>query len=235
MMAENEVGLQRLVQILKEQNISLQKQNTFLTKRIEESAKNLTRLYEDLRTTYMRAIKTLAQTIDARDHWTHSHSEKVAKCAVGIAEEMGLSVKEIEFIRDACELHDIGKIGVEDRILLKDSALTEQEWEQMKRHPIVGVQILEPLTFLSNAIKLIRQHHEHYDGSGYPDGLKGEEILLGARIIHLADAYDSMLSWRPYRKTPFSKEEAILEIKINSGKQFDPQVIEAFLRIVDRI
>jgi response regulator RpfG family c-di-GMP phosphodiesterase len=225
----------KLTQSLRELNVSLEKQNTLLAKRIEESAKNLARLYEDLRATYMRTIKTLAQAIDARDHYTHSHSENVARCAVAIADQMHLPAKDIEIITEACELHDLGKIGLHDDILVKPGELTPREWELMKQHPLIAAQILEPLTFLQGAVELIRQHHEHYDGSGYPAGLVGEEILLGARIIHLSDAYDAMTSARAYRERPLLKPEAILEIKKNSGTQFDPKVIEAFLKIVDRL
>jgi len=225
----------KLTEGLKENSTALEKQNVLLAKRIEESTKNLTRLYEDLRSTYMRTIKALAQAIDARDHYTHSHSENVAKYSVAIATEMGLSAKDIETLREACELHDLGKIGVEDSILSKPFSLTAQEWEQIKRHPTIGAQILEPLTFLGEVIELVRQHHEHIDGSGYPEGRKGDDILLGARILHLADAYESMRSARSYRKVPLNKEEAILEIKNNSGTQFDPEVVAAFLKIVDTL
>jgi len=229
------VGHRKLVNGLQEHNTSLQKQNTLLARRIEESTKNLTKLYEDLRQTYMRTIKALAQAIDARDHYTHSHSENVAKYAVSIAEELRLSAAETELIRDACELHDLGKIGIEDSILVKPSSLTPKEWEQIKRHPQTGAQILEPLTFLDGVIDLVKQHHEHYDGSGYPEGRKGEDILIGARIIHVADAYEAMRSPRSYRPVPLSKEEAILEIKKNNGSQFDPKVVEAFLKVVDKL
>jgi len=225
----------RLTQILQEQNTSLQKQNTLLAKRIEESTRNLTRLYEDLRSTYMRTIKVLAQIIDARDHYTHSHSENVKTIATAIAEEMNLSVKDIDLIGEACELHDLGKVGIGDNILSKPSGLNEQEWAQIKRHPQLAAQILEPLTFLDGVIELVRQHHEHFDGSGYPEGRRGEDILLGARIIHLADAYESMRSARSYRNEPLSKEEAVLEIKRNMGGQFDPHVVEAFLRVLDKL
>ncbi len=229
------VAHRKMVSGLHEYNVSLQKQNTLLARRIEESTKNLTRLYEDLRQTYMRTIKVLAQAIDARDHYTHSHSENVAKYAVAIAEEMRLPAHEIELIRDACELHDLGKIGVEDQILGKRSSLNEQEWEQIKRHPQMAVRILEPLTFLNGVIDLVRQHHEHYDGSGYPEGRKAEDIQMGARIIHVADAYEAMRSARSYRPVPLSKEEATLEIKKHSGTQFDPKVVEAFLKVVDKL
>ena len=225
----------KLMSSLKEQNVSLHKQNTLLARRIEESTKNLTKLYEDLRSTYMRTIKVLAHAIDARDHYTHSHSENVAKYAVTIAKELHLPLSEIERISEACELHDLGKIGVGDDILSKASSLNEQEWEKIRRHPITGAQILEPLTFLNGVIELVRQHHERYDGAGYPNGLRGEDILLGARIIHLADAYEAMTSARSYRKEPFSKEKAIEEIRINSGKQFDPKIVEAFLKVANKL
>lgn len=225
----------KLNQSFQEQTGTLQKQNTLLSKRIEESTKNLSRLYEDLRNTYMRTIKVLAQAIDARDHYTHSHSQNVARYSVAIAQELKLPLQEIEILREACELHDLGKIGIGDDILSKPSTLSPQEWDKIKQHPLTGAQILEPLTFLSNVIELVRQHHERYDGAGYPEGRKGEDIVLGARIIGLADAYDAMRSARSYRKIPLDKEAAVAEVKKNSGKQFDPKVVEAFLRVIDKI
>ncbi|MFH1198613.1 MAG: HD domain-containing phosphohydrolase [Candidatus Omnitrophota bacterium] len=228
------VANRKLMQGMYEQNSALQKQNVILAKRIEDSAKNLTRLYEDLRSNYMRTIKVLAHAIDARDHYTHSHSESVARYAVAIAQELKLSIKEVELIRDACELHDLGKIAIEDKILLKPSALTLQEWIDIKRHPMAGAQILEPLSFLNGVTELVKQHHEHYDGTGYPQGLKGENIALGARIIHLADAYDTMRSARAYRKIPLTQQGAIEEIKRNRGTQFDPNVVDIFLKIADK-
>jgi len=225
----------KLIQGLREQVSFLHKQNNLLTQRIEDSSRNLTRLYEDLRQTYLRTVKVLAQAIDAKDHYTHSHSENVAKCAVAIAAVMNLPLSEIELLREACELHDLGKIGVDDCVLSKPGALTPEEWEQIKRHPTTAAQILEPLTFLNGAIELIRQHHEHFDGSGYPEGRRGEDILLGARILHLADAYEAMRSARSYRTTPLTKDEAVMEIKHNKGTQFDPRVVEAFLRIAEQL
>jgi len=229
------VAHQKLAQSLQEHNVDLQKQNNLLARRIEESARNLTRLYEDLRSTYLRTIKALAQAIDARDHYTHSHSENVVKYALAIASEMGLSFNDKEAIREACELHDLGKIGIQDNVLTKPAALDKEEWDKVKLHPAIGAQILQPLTFLGGVTELVRQHHEHYDGSGYPEGRRQDEILLGARIINLADAYDAMRSPRAYRKNPLTKEEAIFEIKQNSGKQFDPKVVETFLKVVDKL
>lgn len=229
------VAHRKFSQGLKESNQALEKQNTLLAKRIEEATTNLGRLYEDLRSTYLRTIRVLAQAIDARDHYTHSHSENVARFAISIADYIKLPAKEIVILRQACELHDLGKIGVEDSILLKTSALTALEWEQIKKHPAIGAQILEPLTFLNGVVDLVRQHHEHYDGTGYPEGRKGEDILLGARIIHVADAYEAMRSARSYRKKPLTKEEAVLEIKRNSGTQFDPKIVDAFLKVVDNL
>jgi putative nucleotidyltransferase with HDIG domain len=227
-------GVQRQVLGLQEKNAALEKQVMFLTNRLEETTKNLTKLYENLRATYMHTVKVLAQAIDARDHYTHSHSENVVKYAAEIAREMGLSVREIQLISEACQLHDLGKVGVEDTILSKPSSLTDEEWQQIRRHPTIAAQILEPLSFLSDVIEMIRQHHEHFDGSGYPDGRRGGDILLGARIIHLADAYEAMTSKRAYRKVPLSKEAATEEIKKHRGDQFDPDVVDAFLRVVDK-
>jgi len=220
---------------LQEQNLSLQKQNFLLVKRIEESTKNLSRLYEDLRLTSLQAIKAFAQAIDARDHYTHSHSRNVAKYAAVIAEGMHLSPKDVELIRDACELHDLGKIGIQDSILLKPGSLTEEERVQIKRHPVIGAEILEALPLLNGIVDLIKQHHEHFDGTGYPDGLKGTNILLGARIIHLADAYEAMRTPRSYRPIPLLKEEAMAEIKKYKGVQFDPAIVAEFEKVVDKL
>jgi HD-GYP domain-containing protein (c-di-GMP phosphodiesterase class II) len=152
-----------------------------------------------------------------------------------IAREMQLSVKEIDEIRSACELHDLGKIGVHDYILAKSEKLTAEEWEEIKLHSLKSANILMPFNFLDGVVDLVRQHHERYDGTGYPDGLKGEAIKLGARIMAVADAFDAMVSKRPYREQPFTKQEAIEEIKKNSETQFDPEVVKAFLRIVDKL
>lgn len=213
---------------------ALEKQIIFFKSQMEGGSKDRLALYRNLQEAYMRLIKALAQTIDMRDKYTASHSSNVAKFATTIAGEMGLGLSEIKDIHEACELHDIGKIGIEDSILVKQGSLTDIEWAKMREHPLKGAEILQHLD-LKMIAQLVKEHHEHYDGSGYPEGKKKDDILLGARIITLADSYDAMTSARAYRKKYFSKREAVEEIKKNSGRQFDPLVVEAFLKVVDKI
>ncbi|HUW22615.1 MAG TPA: HD domain-containing phosphohydrolase [bacterium] len=192
------------------------------------------RLYKSLSNLYMRTITTLAATIDARDHYTRRHSEMVAEYAVAIAEAMKLPPERVELIRQASHLHDIGKIGVHDFILLKPDKLTDEEWEEIKLHSVKGAEILAPLiVFLNGVIDMVKQHHERYDGKGYPSHYRDEEIDIGARIMAVADAFDAMLSERPYRKA-YSKERAIKELRENSGTQFDPKVVETFLEMLNK-
>ncbi|MFH0940587.1 MAG: HD-GYP domain-containing protein, partial [Candidatus Omnitrophota bacterium] len=228
----NNIRSQRGVE---ERNLSLQKQNLLLAKRIEESTKNLTRLYEDLKETYMRTIKALAHAIDARDHYTYAHSDNVTRYAEMIARYMNVDMSYVEDLKDACQLHDLGKIGVHDSILSKPGALTQEEFAEIRLHSQKGAQILEPLRFLDNVIAIVKHHHERWDGKGYPSGLNGEDIPLGSRIMAVADSYDAMVSARPYRKVGLSQKEAIDEITKNRGIQFDPKVVDAFLKIVDKI
>lgn len=222
------------IKIHEEKIASLEKQISLLNRKVEESSKSSVSLYRDLQESYMNSVKALAKAIDTRDGYTHSHSQNVTKYAAAIAEEMGLTINEIKDIRDACELHDIGKIGIKDAILTKEGSLSQEEWRQMKEHPLKGAQILQKLD-LKSVVELVRQHHEHYDGSGYPEGKKRDEILLGARIVSLADSYDAICSARAYKDKYFSKDEAIEEIKRNSGRQFDPRVVEAFLKAISRM
>ncbi|PIQ89022.1 MAG: hypothetical protein COV72_05105 [Candidatus Omnitrophica bacterium CG11_big_fil_rev_8_21_14_0_20_42_13] len=222
------------IMIHEEKIINMEKQISLLSKKVDEGVKNSISLYSTLQESYVRSIKALAQLIDMRDKYTYSHSENVTKYAVAIAENMSLSFQEVKDIRDACGLHDIGKIGIRDAILTKDGKLSPDEWILMKQHPEMGARILRDLD-LKNIAELVKEHHENFDGSGYPAGKKGRDILLGARIISLADAYDAMTSERSYRNIKLSKESAIEEIKRNSGSQFDPKVVEVFLKIIDNL
>src|SRR3989338_2510960 len=190
-------------------------------------------LYASLEDTYLRTVMALASAIDAKDHYTKTHSEHVTKFATAMAREMGLCEKEIKEIEQACQLHDLGKIGIQDSILTKPGQLTAEEWDEMKLHSLKSVEILKPLSFLGGVIKLVEQHHERYDGKGYPFGIKGENIKVGARIIAVADSFDAMTTDRTYRRA-FTDEEAIKELKNCSGTQFDPKVVEAFLKVLEK-
>jgi HD-GYP domain-containing protein (c-di-GMP phosphodiesterase class II) len=189
--------------------------------------------YRRLQEVYLNTVSALTEAIDTRDHYTKNHSEHVTKYAMCIGREMGLDEKRMEILNNASKLHDIGKIGVHDYILMKPGKLTNEEWEEIKLHSLKGVKILQPLTFLNGSIDAIRSHHERYDGGGYPDGKKEEEIPLEARIMAVADSFDAMTTERPYRKA-LSIDEAKEEIIRNKGTQFDPQAVDAFLRCLDK-
>jgi len=190
-------------------------------------------LYKSLQDTYLKTVTALVSAIDAKDHYTRNHSESVSKYAVAIAEEMELPPEKVNTIKLAAQLHDIGKIGVHDQILTKASSLTAEEWEEVKQHSVKGAEILSPLGFLKDVAEIVKHNHERFDGKGYPDGLRGENIPLGARIMAIADAYDTMASTRPYREI-LPKDKIIEEIKRSSGSQFDPKVVKAFLQAVEK-
>jgi diguanylate cyclase (GGDEF)-like protein/putative nucleotidyltransferase with HDIG domain len=176
-------------------------------------------------------IFALAATVDAKDHYTYGHSRKVSQYAVAMAQEMNLPSEKIGVIRTAGLLHDIGKIGIPDSILNKDGILDEQEWRQIRSHPEMGVEILRYVAELANSLPIILNHHEHFDGSGYPAGLKGNEIPFEARLLSIADAYDAMTSLRPYHNQR-SSQEAIDELKRCAGTIFDPELVETFCKIL---
>ncbi|MCM8820029.1 MAG: HD-GYP domain-containing protein, partial [Candidatus Omnitrophica bacterium] len=159
------------------------------------------------------------------------HSENVTRYSVAIAEEMKLPYKDIETIKQAALLHDIGKIGIRDEVLLKTAKLDEREYEQIKTHPLKAQQILESLSFLKDISAIIRHHHERFDGKGYPDGLSDVQIELGARIIAVADTFDAMTTDRPYRKA-LTLEEAIEELQKAKNTQLDPEIVDYFIKIL---
>ncbi|MBI4323091.1 MAG: HD domain-containing protein [Candidatus Omnitrophica bacterium] len=189
-------------------------------------------LNQDIERTYLEAIMALALAVEAKEAYTAGHSKRVAFYAQKIAELMGLDEDARKLISNAGLLHDVGKIGVKDVILLKPEALTPEELHVMRQHPSIGEAILKPLRSLGKVAEMVHCHHEHYDGSGYPRGLKGEQIPLGARILVVADSYDSMVTDRPYRKR-LSLEEAKDELCKWAGTHFDPQAVKAFLRFLD--
>jgi diguanylate cyclase (GGDEF)-like protein len=180
----------------------------------------------------VEAIFAFAKTIELRDQVTGRHVEKTVFYAANIAKKLKLLKDDIKHIEEACVLHDLGKVGVADKILRKRGKLTKKEFEAVKRHPQIGADIIRPIKSLRSIIPFMVHHHEWWNGKGYPDGLKGEEIPIGARIIAVADAYQALVSNRPYRKA-YSKKDAIKIIEAGSGTQFDPKVVGAFLMMVN--
>ncbi|MBI4463550.1 MAG: HD-GYP domain-containing protein [Acidobacteria bacterium] len=176
-------------------------------------------------------IETMAQTLDARDPYTAGHSDRVSANSTTIAETMGLPPEQIEIIRIGAKLHDIGKIGVPDAVLRKAGPLTREEFALIKLHPQIGKRILEQVERFEEYLPIVELHHENHDGSGYPYGMKGEEIPLGVRIVHVADVYDAITSDRAYRKA--MEEERVWEIMVKgAGKEFDPAIVKVFLTIL---
>lgn len=187
--------------------------------------------YKELEDLFLKLILVMVNALDAKSPWTKGHSERVSRFAEQIAEEMLLDSEDVKNVRLAGLLHDIGKIGTYDYLLDKPGKLTADEFEIVKRHPVQGAMILQDIKQLSEIIPLIKYHHEKIDGNGYPNKLKGARIPLGARILHVADSFDSMTSDRPYRPAP-GFDYAMSELEKYKGTQFDNEVVEAFLRVL---
>ncbi|MCI0668888.1 MAG: HD domain-containing protein, partial [Myxococcaceae bacterium] len=187
------------------------------------------RLYESLEDGYLETIVALANSIDSKDSYTRGHSQRVAEVAVEIGRELDLPPRDVKLLRYGGILHDVGKIGIVDSILCKQSRLTEDEMAEMRNHPEIGDSIIGPVSFLGTVRAAVRNHHERWDGSGYPDGLKGEAIPLLARIVAAADTFDACTSTRPYQKAmPIETAVGILDRL--SGAQLDPKVVDALKR-----
>ena len=187
--------------------------------------------YVRLQTEARKTFEQISSLLDERDHYTAVHSQQVAGLAVEIGTEMGLSQREIENIEIAARVHDIGKVAIPDAILLKPGPLSDEEWAIMKRHPVISAELIEGLEIYRRVVDAVRHEHERWDGSGYPDGLKGEEIPLLARIIAAADIYNALTTDRPYRKA-FSAERTVATLEDMRGTDLDPQVADALLRVI---
>jgi putative nucleotidyltransferase with HDIG domain len=205
--------LRAAAETIQTQNVSLEKANRLLRERSTA------------------AMESLSATVDARDAYTAGHSRRVQELALAIGRALGLSKAELDLLGHAALFHDIGKLAIPDAILLKPATLTHDEWDLMQRHAEEGARIIDRLGFLQDAVPAIRHHHERFDGTGYPDNLRGEEIPLGARIIHVADALDSMLTTRIYRAARPAKE-AMEELNRSAGSQFCPRCVAALERIL---
>jgi putative nucleotidyltransferase with HDIG domain len=191
------------------------------------------RLMQDSERSYVETIAALAVAVEERDAYTGGHLERVSESAVKIAEAMGMSPEAIQTLRDAAYLHDIGKIAIEDEILRKPAKLTPEERKLMQTHAEKGEKIIAPLRSFKDLREIIRHHQEWFDGSGYPDGVKGEWISLSARILAVVDVYDALTTIRPYRPA-FSHEEALKMMKAESGTHFDPKVLDVFFQIINQ-
>jgi putative nucleotidyltransferase with HDIG domain len=197
-------------------------------------AHDLKRTYARLQRAIFQSLLGLANALEAKDPYTRGHSTRVADLAGQLARRMGLPRAETEAIAQAALLHDLGKIGVPETILRKAGALTEEEWEIMRRHPVVGAQIVAPLEFFDDGAIIVRHHHERVDGSGYPDGLKGEAIPLGARIVAIADVYDALTSRRPYRGR-LTHAEAIEILLDERDRALDSQLVGLFVDMIEGV
>jgi len=177
------------------------------------------------------SLRLLVAAVEARDPYTKHHSVRVASYARYLAMELGLPDRQVRIIHSAGLLHDIGKIGIPDAILTKPSRLTEQETELIRQHPNIGVNILEQARFFVAELPLVKHHHEWYNGKGYPDGIAGQDIPLGARIIQIADATEAMLARRSYKK-PYELEQTIRQIRDGAGRQFEPMLTDIAIRLM---
>jgi response regulator RpfG family c-di-GMP phosphodiesterase len=203
---------------------------TYLEEMVAQRTEELDGALRSLGDAYRTTLKALTAALETRDSETHGHSERVVNFSLRLGQELGLSAEQMRSLEFGSLLHDIGKIGVPDAILRKPAKLTEEEWVRMREHPLHGQRILRGIEFLEGAAKVVAQHHERWDGSGYPLGLRGAQIDLNARIFAVADAFDAITSDRVYRAGR-SYEAALAELDEHAGRQFDPRVVEAFRRV----
>jgi putative nucleotidyltransferase with HDIG domain len=210
--------------------VAKQRYENHLEELVEQRTAELDRALNSLEGAYRSTLKALTAALETRDSETHGHSERVVTYSLRLGREYGLSSEQMKSLEFGSLLHDIGKIGVPDSILRKPAKLTEEEWVRMREHPLHGQQILRGIEFLQGAARVVAQHHEKWDGTGYPLGLNSEEIDINARIFAVADAFDAITSDRVYRRGK-SYEAAAQELDDWAGRQFDPKVVEAFHRV----
>jgi putative two-component system response regulator len=199
-----------------------------LEKLVEERTAKLQNVYHALKEAHLDTVKVLTEAIEAKDPYTRGHSDRVRKISLRIAKKLGFNEERLEGLEYGALLHDIGKLAMKDEVLQKQGPLSPEEYKHIQEHPLMGVKIVEGIDFFREQVPMIRHHHEHFDGSGYPDGLAGEEIPLEIRIITVADAFDAMTSERPHR-TKMTLEDTLAEMKKVNSKQFDPHILQIFL------
>jgi putative nucleotidyltransferase with HDIG domain len=200
-----------------------------LEKLVEERTARLQQAYRTLKKAHLDSVKVLVEAIDAKDPYTRGHSDRVTRMSLKIAAQLGFNDDRLESLEYGALLHDIGKIGIKDEVLQRAGSLSPHEYEYIQEHPLIGVKIVEGIDFFKDKVPMIRHHHEHYNGNGYPDGLTGEAIPLEARIIAVPDAFDAMTSSRLHREE-MSLQEVLGELEQCRGEQFDPHILDIFLR-----
>lgn len=230
MAVERALRYQALIAAKRHYEQSLEETVRLRTAELRSLNENLNQMLEALYQNYRATLRALAGALEARDFETAGHSDRVVAYSLRLGRELGLGHKELIALEQGALLHDIGKIGVRDSILLKSGKLTEGEWVEMREHINYGLRIINGIDFLSGAAPVVGEHHEKYDGTGYPSRLQGEMIHLNARIFAVADAFDAITSDRPYRKAA-SYDDARTELVANSGRHFDPSVVNAFLKV----
>lgn len=230
---ERTLEKRRLIRENREQHERLEELVQIRTEEVLEKKREVEHLFRELEDSYESTLQALVTALDFRDNETQGHSYRVVEYAVMVAERMGVCEPELTQIRRGAILHDVGKIGVSDAVLRKPGKLVSGEWDEMKRHPEMGYRMLRHIPFLKPALDIVLSHQERFDGTGYPRGMSGEEIPLGARIFSVVDTFDAMTSDRPYRKA-LSIQAARDEILRCAGTQFDPRVSEAFCSIEEQ-
>jgi HD-GYP domain-containing protein (c-di-GMP phosphodiesterase class II) len=195
--------------------------------------KNLQWSNTELTLAYEKTIEGWSRALDLRDKETEDHTRRVTELTVRLARRMGIPEPELIHIHRGAILHDIGKVSISDSILLKPGPLSDEEWQLMRRHPLIAMELLSPIAYLAPALAIPRSHHERWEGGGYPDGVSGEQIPLAARIFALVDVYDALISDRPYRRA-WSQGETLKFIGSQAGKQFDPNIVPGFIEMINQ-
>ncbi|MBK7861517.1 MAG: HD domain-containing protein [Archangiaceae bacterium] len=211
----------------------LAKTFNYMSAQIEAYDHETQRLYEDIEAGYLETMVALANSIDSKDSYTRGHSQRVAEMAVEIGRELKLTERELKQLRYGGILHDIGKIGIVEAILLKKSSLTDEEMQVMRQHPSIGDGIIQPVSFLKEIRAAVRCHHEWWNGTGYPDGLKGEKIPFIARVVSVADTWDACTTTRPYSRA-LPEAQALEVMQKLRGTHLDPGILDAFLKVIEK-
>lgn len=223
--------LKAVCEVWQERERELKHANTRLRHAHRQSlryAADLKKTYWRMENAFLASLLALANALEARDRYTRGHSERVASLARGLALAAGLPGSAADVVAQAGRLHDLGKIGVPEGVLRKAGPLTDEEWGLMRQHPLTGAQILAPLEFFTDGMLIVRHHHERFDGSGYPDGLRGDAIPIGARIVAVVDVYDALTSDRPYRPR-LAHSEVVERLRQDGGRTLDGDIVALFL------